>query len=471
MARSNYIGSGRKYVRYTDEQIRRVRQTDMLDFLGRYEGLTFRRTGKVYTCVQHDSLIVQADRQRWFWNSRTSETNKEAQGLNVLDYLEKFKGYSWQEAMAFMLGEGKDVARSNVDTAALSKKEEKKEFEKPEKDTGQYKQVFAYLTKTRCIDPSVVSYCVKHDLIYQEKKFKGGKFVGYNAVFAGYDENGEMKFAECKVTNQYAKQFNINVTGSDKQYSFNITNRTADTDRSTVFVFEAPVDLLSHATMYVLAEKKKAAAEDREPNTDIWLKQNRLSLSGRSMWVLEKYLERNSDIKNIVLCLDNDYWGQKSCAEMQEQLGGRYNVTVHHAKYGKDYNECLQHFVKGSLPPPKEEKLSHDTIQKTVSHDTKKEGSDTTDKPLNSTKVEGLRFIHNDHYSGFAELDGKRIAKFMPDRTQYRVITFENGYSQSDDYVNNFNEVVSKAEKHALHLKGIDNEEFDLTQQANKGRS
>lgn len=470
MGSKRYIGTGRTWRTYTEEEKRQVRQTDMLDFLGRYEGLTFRRTGKVYTCVQHDSLIVQADRQRWIWNSRTSSTNKEAQGLNVLDYLEKIKGYSWQEAMAFMLGEGKDVARSNVDTAALSKKEEKKEFEKPEKDTGQYKQVFAYLTKTRCIDPSVVSYCVKHDLIYQEKKFKDGKFVGYNAVFAGYDENGEMKFAECKVTNQFAKQFNINVTGSDKQYSFNITNRTADTDRSTVFVFEAPVDLLSHATMYVLAEKKKAAAEEREPNTDIWLKQNRLSLSGRSVWVLEKYLERNSDIKNIVLCLDNDYWGQKSCSEIQEQLGGRYNVTVHHAKYGKDYNECLQHFVKGSLPPPKEEKLSHDTKQKAVSHDTKQEG-DTTEKSLNSTKVEGLRFIHNEHYSGFAELDGKRIAKFMPERTQYRVITFENGYSQSDDYVNNFNEVVSKAEKHALHLKGIDNEEFDLTQQANKGRS
>ena len=102
MGSKRYIGTGRTWRTYTEEEKRQVRQTDMLDFLGRYEGFTFKRTGKVYTCVQHDSLIVQADRQRWFWNSRTSRTNKEAQGLNVLDYLEKIKGYSWQEAMAFI---------------------------------------------------------------------------------------------------------------------------------------------------------------------------------------------------------------------------------------------------------------------------------------------------------------------------------------------------------------------------------
>lgn len=467
MARSNYIGSGRKYVRYTDEQIRRVRQTDMLDFLGRHEGFTFKQTGKVYTCVQHDSLIVQADRQRWFWNSRTSDTNKEAQGLNVLDYLEKMQGYSWQEAMAYMLGD--NAALSPV--AASSKKEEnsaenvekKHEFKLPEKCEGRYNHVFAYLCKTRCIDQSVVSYCVKNDLIYQAKEYN-------NCVFVGYDENGQAKFAESKVANQFYKQFNINVEGSDKRYSFNITNRTVDTDKSTVFVFEAPVDLLSHCTMYLMAEQKRAKAENRPANKEIWLNQNRLSLSGKADVALATYLDNNPETKRIVLCLDNDYWGQKACKSIGEKYSDKYEVSVHHAKYGKDYNECLQYFVKGSLPPPKEEELSHDTKQKTVSHNTKQEGSDPTEKFLNSAKVEGLRFIHNEHYSGFAELDGKRIAKFMPDRTQYRVITFENGYSQSDDYVNNFNEVVSKAEKHALHLKGIDNDELVIDDKTQRSR-
>jgi len=466
MARKNYIGSGKKYVRYSDEQIRRVRQTDMLDFLGRHEGFTFKKTGKVYTCVQHDSLIVQADRQRWFWNSRTSEANKEAQGLNVLDYLEKMQGYTWQQAMAYMLGDDATLspaaAVSEKENKASSEIVEKKlEFKLPEKCDGRYNHVFAYLCKTRCIAQSVVAYCVKNDLIYQEKEYN-------NCVFVGYDANGEAKFAESKVTNQFYKQFNINVEGSDKRYSFNITNQTVDADKSTVFVFEAPVDLLSHCTMYLLSEKKRAAAENRPANKEIWLKQNRLSLSGKSDVALETYLENNPETKQIVLCLDNDYWGQKACKSIGEKYSDKYKVSVHHAKYGKDYNECLQLYVNGSLPQKKEQKiLSHDKIKERTKE------SDNTQISIKSHKIEGLEFIHNGDYSGFAELNGERIVKFSPFKSFFRVIKFEKspfGKSQNDSFVDNFDEVIIMAENFAKKLTGIDNDELVIDDKAQRSR-
>lgn len=456
----SYIGSGKTWRRYTEEEKRQVRQTDMLDFLGRFEGWSFKRTGNVYTCVQHDSFIVQADRQRWWWYSRNSDTGKEAQGLNVLDYLEKIRGMSWQDAMAFMLGkEGRTVERTDP-VKILSEEKEKQPFKLPERDTGQFKQVFAYLTKTRCIDASIVSYCMHNDLIYQEQKYK-------NCVFVGYDEQGTAKFAESKVTNQFAKQFNINIESSDKQYSFNISNQTADTDRSTVFVFEAPVDLLSHATMMLMSERKRANAENRPANEQIWLNQNRLSLSGRTTWVLEKYLERYPDTKNIVLCLDNDYWGQKSVAEMQEHFSGNYNVKVHHAKYGKDYNECLQYFVKG-------QNLSQDKNQnENLSQDKNTQrGSDNTTS-FKSNKVEGLKFIHNGDYSGFAELNGERIVKFMPFKSFFRVIEFEKssfGKSQNNSFVDSFDEVIAKTEDFAEKLTGIDNDDLVIDDKTQRSR-
>lgn len=365
MSRS-YIGSGKQYRRYTDEEKRQVRQTDMLEFLGKHEGLSFVRTGSVYTCKEHDSLIIQSDRQRWWWYSRDEN------GLNVLDYLEKMKGYSWQDAMAFMLGEdNKAIARSPTKSAVISEKEEKPPFVLPEKDTEAYKQVFGYLVQTRCIDKSVVAYCVKHDLIYQDKKYK-------NCVFVGYDESGEAKFAESKVTNQFYKQFNINVTSSDKQYSFKIANQLENTDKSTLYVFEAPVDLLSHCTMVLMAERNKAAAENRSANEKIWLGQNRLSLSGKADVALETFLNNNPETKKIVLCLDNDYWGQKACKSISEKYSDKYAVSVHHAKYGKDYNECLQYFVMGK-DLSQDKSLSHDNLSQDKINDVDSELDLTVD--------------------------------------------------------------------------------------------
>ena len=55
--RREYIGSGKKFIRYSPEEMADARQTDMLDFLSRKEGFTFIRVGSVYQCNEHDSLI------------------------------------------------------------------------------------------------------------------------------------------------------------------------------------------------------------------------------------------------------------------------------------------------------------------------------------------------------------------------------------------------------------------------------
>ncbi|MFR8295145.1 MAG: toprim domain-containing protein [Ruminococcus sp.] len=83
----------------------------------------------------------------------------------------------------------------------------------------------------------------------------------------------------------------------------------------------------------------------QKPDYDVWKKQNRLSLSGTSDVALQSYLQRYPEIKNIVLCLDNDEAGRNGIAKINEKYADRYNITVHVPKLGKDYNETLVSYL------------------------------------------------------------------------------------------------------------------------------
>ena len=65
----------------------------------------------------------------------------------------------------------------------------------------------------------------------------------HNCVFVGLDENGEARHAHLRSTSSQGKVFRINVESSDIKHSFHKNG----TDRS-LYVFEAPIDLLSHIT-------------------------------------------------------------------------------------------------------------------------------------------------------------------------------------------------------------------------------
>lgn len=341
---ASLIGSKKKYIKYSDEQIKNVRETDMLDFLGRKEGFTFQKQGSVFVCNQHDSLIVQADRQRWYWNSQDTK------GLNCIDWLMKIDGYEWQEAMQTMCNVSTVETFKRTETAKKEQEKVEKQIIVPEKTTSKFNQTFAYLTKTRCIAPQIVNFCFKEHYIYQD--IKG------NCVFAGYDEQGEIKFAETKITNSYNTYRPRNVSGSDKNYSFNLSCLNGNSKNLTVYVFEAPVDLLSHATMTLISEQKKAETENRTVNINCWQEQNRLSLSGCSDVALNAYLHRYPQIKNIVLCLDNDDAGKEAIDNISKKYGNEYNISVHHAKNGKDYNEALQSYTATLLILQKAEKAN-----------------------------------------------------------------------------------------------------------------
>ena len=67
----------------------------------------------------------------------------------------------------------------------------------------------------------------------------------HNAVFVGRDENGVARHTHKRSTNSYGSSFRISVESSDPRCSFHHSG----TD-GTLFVFEAPIDLMSFIMMF-----------------------------------------------------------------------------------------------------------------------------------------------------------------------------------------------------------------------------
>lgn len=315
-----YKQERKPYIKYDDNDKMRARNIDLIDYLEKTEGLTFKQTGSSYRCEQHNSFVIQQDRKRWYWNSRGSGGN------NVIDYLMTIHNIEYTEAMKMTIGESHMKFNVAPKKPKVSKRETK-EFNLPQK-ASNYKRVFAYLIKTRGIDSDIVKDCVAEGKLYQDLR--------NNCVFVGYDENNQPKFASVRGT-LTDKQYRGDCKGSDKSYSFHL----AGTTKTRVFVFESPIDCLSHATLTKLSAKEKG----RDGWEDFHKCHERLSLGGTTDVALENYIKTNPNLRKIVFCLDNDEAGLASTQkylDKYKKLG--FEVSVQKPK-DKDFNNDLKSFL------------------------------------------------------------------------------------------------------------------------------
>lgn len=99
------------------------------------------------------------------------------------------------------------------------------------------KQVQINKLKNRGIDEEIIQECVNKKLIYQEDKTN-------NIVFLGYDNDGNVKYAGCRSTNN--KRIMRDARGSSKEFSFRMLSNIKN---NTIHIFESSIDLLSYATI------------------------------------------------------------------------------------------------------------------------------------------------------------------------------------------------------------------------------
>ena len=294
------------YIEFTDSQKQCAAAVDLEAFLlSRGERLL--HEGRESRLASDHSVTVRGN--EWF-----DHATKEGGG--PVTFVQKFYGLSYPEAMSCLLnGEQGEIC------SAPPKQKEKREFQLPPRN-GAMRRVYAYLLKQRLISRNVLDTFVHAGLIYESREPSQGGNDYHNAVFVGLDEHGVPRHAHKRGLYSSGPGLKRNVGGCDARYSFHYTGAS-----SRLYIFEAPVDLLSFLTLY---------QKD-------WQSHSYAALCGTSEHVMLWMLEQNPHIQNVLLCLDHDEAGIEASGRLSEILRdhGYSGITVLQPE-NKDWNEDLK---------------------------------------------------------------------------------------------------------------------------------
>ena len=296
------------YIPFTDEQKVLANSVNLEEFL-RMRGEKLERVGREHKLIyydssgRHDSITLRGS--TWF-------DHKNQIGGGAIKFMQEFYGMDFQTAVQELLGQ--TVTPLSHSPPKVSAKEEKKEFRLPEANTNMHR-VYAYLIKQRFISPDIISHFAKQHTLYEDKEH-------HNAVFVGIDENGVPRQASKRSTNSYGNSFRITCQGSDTRYSFAHFGES-----KRLYVFEAPIDMLSFLTLY---------QKD-------WQKHSYIAMNGVYENAVLTALKNHSNLSEIILCVDNDEGGIEAADRLRDILNenGYSNVKRLAPPY-KDWNEVLK---------------------------------------------------------------------------------------------------------------------------------
>ena len=279
-------------MQYTEEQIARANQTDLVSFLNA-QGEQLVKSGREYRWKKHDSVTISGN--RWYRHSQSK-------GGYPVDFVMEFYYATFPEAVKILIGEEGEGRQKSCPAPS-------KDFRLPEKNEDNEK-IMKYLTEKREIEKTLVEDWIDRGDIYEEKKH-------HNVIFVGRDADGIPRYAHCRGTGEI--KYRGDVTGSDKSYGFSYRG----TDNQ-LFVFEAAIDLLSFIQLF--------------PKD--WKKRSYLSLGGVSSVALRIFLSERPQITSVFLCLDNDQAGNEACEKLAGEILEGYSV-IRLKPSRKDWNEIL----------------------------------------------------------------------------------------------------------------------------------
>lgn len=295
------------YIHFTEEQKQRANEVDLVDFLEMH-GEKLLRSGREKRLASDRSITVRGN--RWY------DHEKERGGLSI-DFLQEYYGLSFPDAVNKLLGGG----QGKIYRVADIKEEKRKPFKLPNRNTDM-RRVFAYLIKNRHIDRDIISFFAKEKMLYESCELSKNKTKEYhNAVFVGYDENKVPRHAHKHGVYTRGKSFKGNVDSCDPGYSFNYIGKS-----NRLYVFEAPIDMLSFVTMY----------------QENWEQHSYVSLCGVSEQAMEKLLEVNPKLTHVILCLDHDATGIETSEKFSDILADKKIKCDKLVPKYKDWNEDLK---------------------------------------------------------------------------------------------------------------------------------
>ena len=301
------------------EIVEKAKEMDVLTYLKNYEPNELVKVGNgTYSTKTHDSIRISNGLWNWF--------SRGVGGKNAVSYLMKVKNYSFLDAIQTIIGN----VSVKQPVIYREEKKEKTEFVLPLKSINS-ERAKRYLVK-RGIDLEIINECINSGLIYESEP-------NHNVVFLGTDEEKKYKYAFFRGTND--TRFMGESKGSDKAYTFRLLSNN---ESKRVHLFESAIDLLSYATLLKMK------------NID-WKNENMISLGGvnkpseeqevndKIPIAIIKFLENNSNIKQIYLHFDNDEIGEKASKALMEKLSNKYEVIDNRPPVGKDCNDYLKYVL------------------------------------------------------------------------------------------------------------------------------
>lgn len=369
-------------------------------------GEPLRKTGKNFRWLRHDS--VSMTNNLWYQHSMK-------RGGLPIDFLVTFFNYSKAQAIDYLLNEFTDQVRPiNLPSGGF-------DLKPPQKNHNNIK-IEAYLEKFRFVGENIVDTFMNQELIYEDSLY-------HNCNFVGLDGNGIIKHIHTRSTHLSLYDIKGNVEGSNGQYPFSWLGQD-----ETLFVFEAPIDLLSYITL----------------NQQNWQQHSYLALCGLSSKPIFQKLNDQPTIKKVILCLDNDVVGQTFAAQIMDELHQIKEIKCE-IKYSqfKDFNEDLKFVHNQPVLGGLRESFYHllNENLNLIIEDSINEKDKTLKDLMNSISViyYGKKFTNKkqiDKYKKALLISGRDA--LMLARQQYR--HFGKHYSMQDmiEFLNNKNEPFMK---------------------------
>ena len=272
-------------MRYSDKQFARASAVNLKDFLIS-QGEEVIKSGQEYRWKKHDSVTIRDN--QYFQHSRE-------EGGYPVNFVMKFWNVSFPAAVKMLIHEDP---------------EEPTEVDLPPRNSNN-ESIKKYLSSERGLDVRLIDRFIAMEDLYEDA-------VHHNAVFVGKDPQGIPRYAHLRGT---TTQFRQDLKGSNKAYGFAFRG-----GNDQLYVFEAPIDLLSFINLY----------------PEHWKENNYLSLGGVASKALGQFLRDQPTIKQIHLCLDADDAGDEGCQRIASSIP-KDIAYDRYRPFRKDWNDVLLH--------------------------------------------------------------------------------------------------------------------------------
>ncbi len=285
------------FVFFTDEQKALAHQTDIVSLL-ESQGETVKRSGKEFVWKDGSQKVTIRGNLWYHQYDRV--------GGDAIDFVRRFYNKSYPEAVEYLIGNNSAMFITSPPVV-----KEAKLFKLPPKNEN-ISRVKAYLLHTRGIDEDVFQAFVDKGLIYESADY-------HNAIFVGYDKDGIPRHAHKRGSGSQST-YKGNAPNSQPEYSFHRFGTS-----KYLFLFEAPIDMLSFISMH----------------KENWINHSYAASCSVSDRVLFQCLKDNPNIRKVYLCFDSDEPGQTAANKISAKLfalGIESEILI---PTHKDWNEDL----------------------------------------------------------------------------------------------------------------------------------